>query len=130
MKIVKFKDITIKNFLSFGNDPVSLNFEKGLHIITGINRDKSDRQNGVGKSGLVESLYFAIFGTTIRELKKDLIHNSFTNDTCSVVLNFDVDCGDVDSYRIERTLNPTSLKFFKNCAPKKNCGLTNKTGTH
>ena len=66
MKLVKFKNITIKNFLSFGNEDVTLNFDNGLHVITGVNRDKSDRQNGVGKSGLAESLYFAIFGTTIR----------------------------------------------------------------
>jgi DNA repair exonuclease SbcCD ATPase subunit len=114
MKLVKFKNITIKNFLSFGNEDVTLNFDNGLHVITGVNRDKSDRQNGVGKSGLAESLYFAIFGTTIRELKKDLIHNTFTNGTCSVVLNFDVETETTTQYRIERTLNPTSLKFFKN----------------
>ena len=73
MKRINFKKISIKNFLSFGETPVVLEFKAGLHIITGINRDKSDRQNGLGKSAMMESLYFCIFGTTIRDLKKDLI---------------------------------------------------------
>lgn len=115
MKNIIFKNISIKNFLSFGNDEVRVDFEKGIHVITGVNRDRHDRQNGVGKSGLAESLYFAIFGTTIRELKKELIHNSYTDDVCRVILNFDVDDnGVVYSYKIDRTLNPSSLHFYKN----------------
>jgi DNA repair exonuclease SbcCD ATPase subunit len=82
MKKVNFKKISIKNFLSFGDNPVELSFKKGLHVITGVNRDKSDRQNGLGKSAMMEALYFAIFGTTIRELKKDLIPNTFTKGNC------------------------------------------------
>jgi DNA repair exonuclease SbcCD ATPase subunit len=115
MKKVNFKKISIKNFLSFGNEPVVLEFTKGLHIITGVNRDKSDRQNGLGKSAMMESLYFAIFGSTIRELKKDLIPNSFTNGTCEVILNFDiVTDNSQDSYKIIRTINPSKLFFYKN----------------
>lgn len=49
MKYITFKTLKIKNFLSVGEDDVCINFNKGLHIITGINRDKEDRRNGVGK---------------------------------------------------------------------------------
>lgn len=115
MKKVNFNKISIKNFLSFGNEPVVLEFKRGLHVITGVNRDKSDRQNGLGKSAMMESLYFAIFGTTIRELKKDLIPNSFTNGSCEVILNFDViQESQKDEYRLVRTINPTKLFFYKN----------------
>lgn len=114
MKNINFKKITIKNFLSFGEEPVELEFKKGLHIITGINRDKQDRQNGIGKSAMMESLYFAIFGSTIRELKKDLIYNSNTNGTCEVVLDFEVVHKNVsENYKIIRMLNPSKLYFYK-----------------
>lgn len=114
MKKINFKKITIKNFLSFGETPVELEFKKGLHIITGINRDKQDRQNGIGKSAMMESLYFAIFGTTIRELKKDLICNTNTNGTCEVVLDFEVKSENkTEYYKVIRTLNPSKLYFYK-----------------
>jgi DNA repair exonuclease SbcCD ATPase subunit len=115
MKKINFQKISIKNFLSFGENPVVLEFKTGLHIITGINRDKSDRQNGLGKSAMMESLYFCIFGTTIRDLKKDLIPNSFTNGVCEVILDFEVVSGKKkDLYKVIRTLNPSKLYFYKN----------------
>lgn len=115
MKKINFNKITVKNFLSFGEEPVELEFKKGLHIITGINRDKSDRQNAIGKSALLESLYFSIFGTTIRELKKDLIPNTYTSGACEVVLDFDVVTEtNKDSFKIVRTLNPSKLYLYKN----------------
>lgn len=115
MKKVNFIRIKIKNFLSFGEDPVEVEFKTGLNIITGVNRDKDDRQNGLGKSSLMESLYFAIFGATIRELKKDLIPNTYTNGTCMVDLDFEVvSSTSKDSYEIKRTINPTKLHLYKN----------------
>ena len=115
MKKINFNKISIKNFLSFGEEPVELEFKKGLHIITGINRDKSDRQNAIGKSALLESLYFSIFGTTIRELKKDLIANTYTSGACEVVLDFDVVTEtNKDSFKVVRTLNPSKLYLYKN----------------
>jgi len=114
MKKINFNKISIKNFLSFGEEPVEIEFKKGLHIITGVNRDKGDRQNGIGKSALIESLYFSIFGTTIRELKKDLIPNTFTSGSCEVVLTFDVVSENkTNSYKIVRTLNPSKLYLYK-----------------
>jgi DNA repair exonuclease SbcCD ATPase subunit len=115
MKKINFNKISVKNFLSFGEEPVVLEFKKGLHIITGINRDKSDRQNAIGKSALLESLYFSIFGTTIRELKKDLIANTYTSGACEVILDFDVVTeANKDSYKVVRTLNPSKLYLYKN----------------
>lgn len=114
MKKINFNKISIKNFLSFGEEPVELEFKKGLHIITGVNRDKSDRQNGIGKSALIEALYFSIFGTTIRELKKDLIPNTFTSGSCEVILTFDVVSENkTNSYKIIRTINPSKLFLYK-----------------
>lgn len=114
MKKVNFKKISIKNFLSFGSNPVELEFKKGLHVITGVNRDKSDRQNGIGKSAMMESLHFAIFGKTLRDIKKDLIPNNYTNGTCEVILHFEViNCESKINYKLVRTINPSKLFLYK-----------------
>jgi DNA repair exonuclease SbcCD ATPase subunit len=115
MKHINFKKLSIVNFLSVGKEPVVINFEQGINIITGINKDMANRRNGVGKSTIADALYFAIFGTTIRELKKDFIGNSITNGTCAVELEFDVVCYDATKcYRVVRTLNPSKCYLFEN----------------
>jgi AAA15 family ATPase/GTPase len=66
MKNINFRKITIKNFLSVGPEPVVLDIKEGLNIITGYNRDEEGTRNGVGKSLIVDALYFTIFGNTLR----------------------------------------------------------------
>jgi DNA repair exonuclease SbcCD ATPase subunit len=115
MKQIVVKNVTIKNFLSVGEDPVRIDFTKGFHIITGTNRDKEDRRNGVGKSTIADSINFAFFGSTLRELKKELIPNNITNSRCQVDLQFDViTSGGVTEYYISRSLSPSSFTIFKN----------------
>ena len=114
MKYVTFQRLKIRNFLSVGEDEVIVDFRKGLHIITGINRDKEDRRNGVGKSTIADALYFAIFGSTIREIKKEFIANNLTGSTCEVELTFNVNSprGN-NNFKIVRTLNPSKLHVWK-----------------
>ena len=115
MRLVNFKSLCIKNFLSVGETPVHINFQSGVNVITGINYDKEDSKNGVGKSTIADALYFALFGTTIRELSKDLIVNSFTKKKCEVVLDLDIENGNgLSQYRITRSINPTKCHMTKN----------------
>jgi DNA repair exonuclease SbcCD ATPase subunit len=115
VRLVNFKTLTIKNFLSVGEVPVEINFQEGVNVITGINYDKEDSKNGVGKSTIADALYFALFGTTIRELSKDLIVNSFSKKKCEVVLDIDIENGNgLSRYRITRTINPTKCHMTKN----------------
>jgi DNA repair exonuclease SbcCD ATPase subunit len=115
VRLVNFKSLNIKNFLSVGETPVCINFQPGVNVITGINYDKEDSKNGVGKSTVVDALYFALFGTTIREINKDLIVNSFTQKKCEVELLFEtVNNGTTNTYTIKRTLNPTKCILLKN----------------
>jgi DNA repair exonuclease SbcCD ATPase subunit len=115
VRLVNFKSLTIKNFLSVGEVPVTINFQDGVNVITGINYDKEDSKNGVGKSTIADALYFALFGTTIRELSKDLIVNSFSKKKCEVVLDINIENGNgLSQYRITRTINPTKCHMTKN----------------
>ena len=114
MRLVSFKTLSIRNFLSVGEVPANINFQAGVNVITGINHDKEDSKNGVGKSTIIDALYFALFGTTIRELSKDLIVNSYTKKNCEVKLDFQVyNNGDTSNYQIIRTISPTKCFLSK-----------------
>lgn len=126
MKYINFNKILIKNFLSVGDEHVKVEFNQGLNIITGLNKDKEDRRNGVGKSTIADAIYFAVFGNTIRELKKEHMINNVTQDRCEVVLEFDCNSdGQQDSYRIVRTLGPTKCYLYKNGDDKTRDSINN-----
>ena len=114
MKYVNFKRLAIKNFLSVGEEPVVVEFNSGLNIITGHNKDKLDRRNGVGKSTVADAVYFAIFGSTLRELKKDFIVNNIIQRNCEVCLNFTVNVDGVESeYKLIRRLAPSKCLLYR-----------------
>lgn len=114
MRLISFKTLTVRNFLSVGQTPAVVNFQPGINVITGTNYDKEDSKNGVGKSTIVDALYFALFGTTIRELGKDLIVNSQTKKACEVKLDFQTSSnGIVNNYQITRTISPTKCFITK-----------------
>jgi DNA repair exonuclease SbcCD ATPase subunit len=126
MKQINFKSITIKNFLSVGNAPVSVDFKRGLHIITGINKDKEDRQNGVGKSTIADAINFAVFGETLRDLKKEFIVNSINKKNCEVVLEATINQFDtIENIKIVRTLEPSKCFIYINDEDKTRDSISN-----
>ena len=128
MKRVNFKKLSIVNFLSVGEDPVTIEFSKGLHVITGKNKDKPDRRNAIGKSTIADALYFAIFGETLRELKKDLIPNNLTNGKTHIELDFEVDSPKGNNnFKIIRTLSPSKVLIFKDGVDKTRDSIKNTT---
>ena len=126
MQTINFKTIYIKNFLSVGEKPIIVNFEKGLCLITGENLDKPERSNGVGKSTIADAIHFSLFGETIREVKKDLIPNYYTNGKTVVQITFDI--GN-DSYELNRTVNPTTVKLVKNSVDETKDTIANTNET-
>ena len=93
--------------------PVVIDFKSGLHIITGINKDKEDRRNGVGKSTVADSIYFAVFGETLRDLKKEFIINNINKKTCEVILDAEVQTPTkTEQIQIIRTLDPSKCFVF------------------
>lgn len=109
MKKIKFLNIDIKNFLSFGETPVKVDFNKGTYLITGINSDKGGR-NGVGKSSFVESVYWCLFGSTIRDIKKDKVIHNQTDKNCVVSMEFIIEINNTSKkYKLTRSLEPTKI---------------------
>jgi DNA repair exonuclease SbcCD ATPase subunit len=116
MRYIHFKRIRIINFLSIGKKPVEVSFKPGLNIITGKNYDKADRANGVGKSTIADAVHFALYGSTIRDLKKEnIVNDQAPEELCEVELEFTYQQdAQVNECRIVRTLNPTKCYFFVN----------------
>jgi DNA repair exonuclease SbcCD ATPase subunit len=128
MKKIIFKKISVKNFLSVGSEPVVIEFKSGLHIITGLNKDKEDRRNGVGKSTIADAIYFAIFGDTLRELKKEHIVNNTNRENCEIILDFDIEGFErKDEYKIVRMLEPSRCYIYKNGEDKTRDSIVNTT---
>ena len=113
MNIV-FNNLKIKNFLSVGDNEINISFQKGINLLTGINNDNNTR-NGVGKSSVIESIYWCLFGTTIRDIKNDKIIHNQQKKGCDVVLTFQVVNSDstINQYVITRTLGPSKIQIFK-----------------
>jgi DNA repair exonuclease SbcCD ATPase subunit len=97
-------------------------------ILTGNNKDKPDRQNAVGKSTVADAIYFAIFGETLREIKKDLITNNITGGKTQVELEFNVESPKGNNkFHIVRTLSPTKVSVYKDGVDKTRDSIANTT---
>ncbi len=129
MKQILFQKIKIQNFLSVGSIPVEVEFNKGLHIITGINKDKEDRRNGVGKSTIADAIYFAVFGETLRDLKKEHIINNINKKNCCIELEVVIKYPDklVENIKIVRTLEPSKCFVYINGEDKTRDSMANTT---
>jgi len=129
MQYVFFKYVKITNFLSVGKRPVVVDFKPGLNIITGKNYDKADRANGVGKSTIADAVHFALYGSTIRDLKKEnIVNNIYPEDVCEVTLEFTVEVNHKKTdYKIVRTLNPTKCFLYINGEDKTRSGVPQTT---
>jgi len=109
MKNIKYKTLKIKNFLSVGNEPIQIDFQKGLHQIDGINSDIPDRKNGVGKTVVTNAHFFALFGETINKIKSEFVINNVTKSNGLVELEFDVETSQgTKSYTIKRHVRKAS----------------------
>lgn len=114
MRKIIYKKLSGQNFLSIGNDQIVIDFQSGFNLITGNNIDNPDRKNAVGKSSIAELYYYALFGKTIREIKKDFIINNITKGKGAMELTFDVETEqDTQTYTIKRQVKPSSVTLFK-----------------
>lgn len=113
---LEFQEITIRNFLSFGNIPQTLSLnKKAYQVVVGFNRDKSDSsndRNGVGKSTIFEAIHYALFGKSIgNKVNLGNLINNINKKNMVVTLKFKKD--DI-SYEITRGRSPNILSLLKN----------------
>lgn len=114
--MIKIKELTVKNFMSVGNQTQAVDFAKEhLTLVLGENLDQggddSGSRNGTGKTTIVNALSFALFGNALTNIKKDNLINKINNKNMLVTLAFEKDGVE---YRVERGRKPSILKFYVN----------------
>ena len=114
--MIKLKELTVKNFMSVGNQTQAVNFaQENLTLVLGENLDQggddSGSRNGTGKTTIVNGLSYALFGNALTNIKKDNLINKINNKNMLVTLAFEKDG---NSYRIERGRKPNILEFYVN----------------
>lgn len=114
--MIKIKNLTVRNFMSVGNQTQAIDFDKGqLTLVLGENLDlggdDSGARNGTGKTTIINGLSYAIYGQALTNIKKDNLINKINSKgmLCTVSLEKD----GVD-YHIERGRKPNLLKFSIN----------------
>jgi DNA repair exonuclease SbcCD ATPase subunit len=106
IKIINFKSISYRNFLSAGDKPVEINFcAAPTTLVVG--------PNGAGKSSPEEALSFALFGKPYRDIKKHQLINSINNRDCEVIVEFDIA---KSKYKVIRGMKPNKFEIWQNGA--------------
>ena len=113
---IKIKNLTVKNFMSVGNQTQAIDFDRGqLTLVLGENLDlggdDSGARNGTGKTTIINGLSYAIYGTALTNIKKDNLVNKINGKGMLVTVTFDKDG---QEYHIERGRKPNLLKFSIN----------------
>jgi DNA repair exonuclease SbcCD ATPase subunit len=114
--MIKIKNLTVRNFMSVGNQTQAIDFDKGqLTLVLGENMDlggdDSGARNGTGKTTIINGLSYAIYGNALTNIKKDNLVNKINGKGMLCTVTFEKDGIE---YHIERGRKPNLLKFSIN----------------
>ena len=114
--MIKIKNLTVRNFMSVGNQTQAIDFDKGqLTLVLGENLDlggdDSGARNGTGKTTIINGLSYAIYGQALTNIKRDNLINKINSKGMLVTVTFEKDGIE---YHIERGRKPNILKFSIN----------------
>ena len=114
--MIKIKSLTVKNFMSVGNQTQAVDFDKQqLTLVLGENLDQGGddmgSRNGTGKTTIINALSYALYGLALTNIRRNNLINKTNNKGMLVTLTFEKDG---TSYKVERGRGPNLLKFFIN----------------
>jgi DNA repair exonuclease SbcCD ATPase subunit len=112
----KLKSLTVKNFMSVGNQTQAVDFDKQqLTLVLGSNLDlggdDTGSRNGTGKTTIINALSYALYGQALTNIRKENLINKTNGKAMLVTVEFEKSG---NSYRIERGRKPNLLKLFVN----------------
>lgn len=114
--MIKIKNLTVRNFMSVGNQTQAIDFDKSqLTLVLGENLDlggdDSGARNGTGKTTIINGLSYAIYGQALTNIKRDNLINKINSKGMLVTCSFEKNGVE---YHIERGRKPNLLKFSIN----------------
>jgi len=99
MNELTFISIEMRNFLSVGNKPLEIIFDRGLNFVCGWNHHTAS-SNGVGKSCIFySSVLYALFGETGRDIKQSNLINYRNKQKMYVQLTLEKNNEEIIIYR-------------------------------
>ena len=102
--MIQFKSCSWQNFLSTGNDPITILLDKSpTTLIVG--------QNGAGKSTLLDALSFALFNKPHRDINKNQLINSINGKKTLVEVEFAIGGQD---FKVVRGIKPARFEIWQN----------------
>jgi|TARA_B110000908_G_scaffold4215_1_gene5493 DNA repair exonuclease SbcCD ATPase subunit len=112
--MIKIKDLTVRNFMSVGNQTQAVDFNREqLTLVLGENLDQggddSGSRNGTGKTTIINALSYALYGKALTNIRANNLINKTNSKGMLVTLHFEKNGVD---YRVERGRGPNLLKFF------------------
>ncbi len=88
--MLKFRSVTITNFMSYHNATLPLD-ELGAVLVLGENATSGSlSSNGSGKTALAEAIFWCLFGKTFRDIPTASVVNKDALEDCSVSVDYDV----------------------------------------
>jgi len=112
--MIEIKDLTVKNFMSVGNQTQAVDFnQQQLTLVLGENLDQggddSGSRNGTGKTTIINALSYALYGQALTNIKRNNLINKTNSKGMLVTLHFEKNGV---NYRVERGRSPNILKFY------------------
>ena len=102
--MITFKQIRYKNFLSAGNNFITIDLDKHkTTLFVG--------KNGAGKSVVLEAISFVLYNKTIRNINKPQLVNSINDKNLLCEIDFETGS---HSYTVKRGIKPNVFEIFQN----------------
>jgi len=112
--MLKIKSLTVKNFMSVGNNTQGVRFDsETLTLVLGNNLDLGGdgSRNGTGKTTIINALSYALYGEALTNIRRDNLINKTNGKNMVVSVEFEKNGIE---YKIERARRPNFLKFYVN----------------
>jgi DNA repair exonuclease SbcCD ATPase subunit len=112
----KLKNLTVKNFMSVGNQTQAVDFDKEhLTLVLGANLDlggdDTGSRNGTGKTTIINALSYALYGQALTNIRKENLINKINGK--AMLVTVELEKGG-NKYKIERGRKPNVLKLYVN----------------
>ena len=112
--MILIKTLTVKNFMSVGNQTQAIDFQqKLLTLVLGENLDMggddAGSRNGTGKTTIVNALSYALYGEALTKIRKDNLVNKTNGKSMLVTITFEKEG---KKYKVERGRKPNVMKYF------------------
>ena len=101
--MILFKKLVYKNFLSTGNNPITIDLNKSRStLVVGT--------NGTGKSTILDAISFALFNKPHRNVKRGGLVNSVNGKGCEVTIEFETAGHD---WKVLRGIKPNNFEVYQ-----------------